>query len=462
MNKAPRLSIKMRITVWYAVLLVAICVFAFLVLAIVSERAADAYCRDTLLSAATVIIDELDIEEGELELDTDIDDVPGVYASLFEQDGELLYGRDRVLLPFAHDTIREAHTQEDNWYIYDILLDVVDRDSVWLRLYMSSNVNESVFRSVISSGAWIVLLLAALALGGGYRITAHAFRPVKEMSDLAASIADGNDLSRRIRFGGQSADELHTLAETLNDMLSRLEGAFVRESRFASDAAHELRTPLNAMRTQGEYALSCEDGEEKDEAIGRMLEKSEEMHALVDQLLMLARMDAGEIMLEDICDLEQMIACIAEDMEVVAQERGIRIETRMEPCVIKGNRAMLNRAVINLVDNAIRYGQEGGFVRISLQNETKNAVIAVEDNGCGIEEEAVGHVFERFWRADGARATNGTGIGLAIVQSSAHAHGGSASVSSEPGSGSRFVITLPQKKENIVSNKSDSSSSIHL
>ncbi|MBQ7784797.1 MAG: HAMP domain-containing protein [Clostridia bacterium] len=446
MSKGTKLSIKTRITVWYAVLLVAICTFAFVVLAVVSERAADTYCRDTLLSAATVIIDELDIEEGELELDTDIDEVPGVYASLFEQDGTLLYGRDRVRLPFAHEQIREANTQEDNWYIYDVLLDVVDRDSVWLRVYMSSNVNESVFRSVISSGAWIVLLLAALALGGGYWITAQAFRPVKEMSDLASSIAGGNDLSRRIRVGGRSADELHILAETLNAMLSRLEGAFVRESRFASDAAHELRTPLNALRTQGEYALSCEDSEEKDEAIGRMLEKSEEMQALVDQLLMIARMDAGEIALEDTCDLEQMLRCIADDMGLVAEERSIRIEVRTQPCVIRGNRAMLNRAVINLVDNAIRYGQDGGFVKISLQIEGESAVIAVEDNGCGIEEEALAHVFERFWRADSARAANGTGIGLSIVQSAVQAHGGSVTVSSDVGRGSRFVMTLPHQK----------------
>ena len=237
MSKTPKSSIKTRITLWYAALLLMICVAAICILMAVSEHAADEYCRETLVNATVVIIDELDVDEGRLELDTDIDEVPGVYASLYDLNGTLIYGRLRTELPFEDGMIREVKNEADSWYVLDTLLMIEGRENVWLRVYMSANVNENVLRQVAASGAWLLPLLGLMALLGGYLITVRAFRPVKEMSELAASIADGNDLTRRVGFGGRSADELHMLADTLNEMLSRLEAAFVRESRFASDAA---------------------------------------------------------------------------------------------------------------------------------------------------------------------------------------------------------------------------------
>lgn len=442
-KRAPRLSIKMRITLWYAALLVEICAFALFIVVAVAERAADKYCRETLMSATTVIIDELDIDDGRLEIDSDIDEVPGVYASLFDLKGGLIYGRQRVSEPFEDGQIRELHVDGYSWYIHDTLLSVEGLDDVWLRVHMSANVNENSLRSVISGGAWLLPLSALLALLGGYVITVRAFRPVGEMSALTASIAGGGDLSRRVGFGGSGADELHTLADTLNAMLGRLESAFQRESRFASDAAHELRTPLGAMRMQGEYALSRADVQEKDEAVGRMLEKAEEMQALVDHLLMIARMDAGEIDMSDTCDLAAMLEQIAEDMEMVAMERGTRIETQLEPCVTRGSRGMLSRIAINLLDNAIRYGRENGCVRLTLGRDGESAVIRVQDDGPGMSEAECAHAFERFWRSDASRSSSGTGIGLAIVQAAAHAHGGEASVQSGPDGGCTFTVTIP-------------------
>ena len=442
-NRAPRLSIKLRITLWYAALLVEICAFALFILVAVAERAADKYCRETLMSATTVIIDELDIDKGRLEVDSDIDEVPGVYASLFDLQGKLIYGRRRVSEPFVDGQVLELYEDGYSWYIQDSRLQIEGMEDVWLRVYMSANVNENSFRSVVSSGAWMLPLSALLALLGGYLITARAFRPVKEMSTLAASIAGGGDLSRRVGFGGSGADELHTLADTLNAMLGRLEGAFQRESRFASDAAHELRTPLGAMRMQGEYALSRENAQEKDEAVGRMLEKAEEMQALVDHLLMIARMDAGEIDMSEPCDLEAMLAQIAEDMNMVAMERGASIETKLAPCVTRGSRSMLSRIAVNLLDNAVRYGREGGLIRLTLENDGCNAVIRVQDDGPGMSEAEIEHAFERFWRADASRSSSGTGIGLAIVQAAAHAHGGEAAVQSEKGRGCTFTVKIP-------------------
>lgn len=443
-----KLSIKARITLWYAALLVAICVSAVLVLFGASRRAQTDYCRDTLQSAAVVILDEMEIEHGVIEIDSDIDDVPNVYAALFDLEGNLIYGRMRVQAPFEEGIVRAVSGGGHDWMILDTRIAVESYDPIWLRLHMSADLATGVAQRTLRLGVWMLPLLSLLALGGGYLLTQRALLPVKKMTQAAAAIAGGKDLAARSAISdyGEGGDELHALAHTLEEMLERLEASFEHERCFTGDAAHELRTPLNAMRTQGEYALSRDNLEEKDEAIAQMLDKNEEMRALVDQLLLIARLDAGRTPMEDQIDLAAMMEDIAMDMEPVAMERDIRIETDLQTVCLRGNRALLMRAVINLVDNAIRYGRKGGFVRMALMREKDDAVICVSDDGAGLDEASLAHVFERFWRADSARTTQGTGIGLTIVSAAAKAHGGSAQAQSTPSEGSSFIIRLPIKE----------------
>jgi len=442
-----RMSIKGRITLWYAALIVFICAAALFSLFAIASYAQDTHCRETLENATVIIMDEMEIEHGLMEIDSDIDDVPGVYAALFDIQGELIYGRKWAELPFEESAIRRAEEGSHSYMVRDTLLNVPDLEPIWLRLYMAADLPINTLQAVISYGLWLVPLLAAVALLGGYLITVGAFKPVGEMSRMAASIAGGGDLSGRVSVpdAAGSRDELQALAGTLDGMLERLQRAFERERQFTSDVAHELRTPLNAMQAQGEYALCCADMEEKDEAVARMLEKNEEMRQLVNQLLMIARLDAGQIEMEDSVALRPLIGGIAEELGMVAQEKGIRIETELKDAFVCGNRSMLSRMIINLVDNAIRYGREHGFVRIALAQEGEEAVISVQDDGCGMDEAALHHVFDRFWRADGARTTAGTGIGLSIVQAAVKAHGGEICVKSEKGKGSCFTIQIPCK-----------------
>ncbi|MBR4038728.1 MAG: HAMP domain-containing protein [Clostridia bacterium] len=446
--KGPgKLSIKARITLWYAALIVMICTVAIGFLFFVSRHAQDVYCRDTLQSAMVVILDEMEIEHGVLEIDADIDEIPNVYASLFAPDGSLIYGRRRVDAPFEREAVRTVSDGTHSWVILDEWVDLPDYEPVWVRLHVSADLSAGVSHAIWRVCLLMLPLLAAAALLGGYMITKGALSPVVQMTQTASAIAQGSDLSQRCMPAGYGADgdELHMLSDTLDAMLDRLEASFEREKRFTGDAAHELRTPLNAMRMQGEYALSRDSKEEKDEGIALMLEKNEEMRMLVDQLLMLARLEAGRMPMEDNVDLAAMIEGIAQDMEPVAQEKDMRILTVLQAAGVRGNRAMLMRAVINLVDNAIRYGREGGTVRIELENSGDGVCIRVTDDGEGLKPDALAHVFERFWRADGARTTQGTGIGLSIVQLAARAHGGSAQVHSEYGKGCMFTIRLPEK-----------------
>jgi len=442
MNK--RLSIKGRITLWYALLLIVICLCSLWILTATSQRTQLNHCSETLNSATVVLLDEMEVEHGYLEIDKDIDEVPNIYATLYEGDGTLLYGRMWVEAPFAEGEMRSVTSGSNSWYIRDTHISVPTHEDVWLRVHMSANELTGIREGITRSTLLFIPLLALVALAGGYFITSHAFKPVQHMNDVASAIAGGNDLSARIPLAGDSRDELHRLGETINAMLKRLERAFQREQQFTSDAAHELRTPLNAIITQGEYALSREETDEKDEAVAQMLETASDMNGLVNHLLMLSRLEAGQLEKKDEVQLEELLLQIAEDMRPLAEERGMTLCTALAPCAITLNRAMLTRAVINLMDNAVRYGNEDGHIDLTLETAEKEVRITVRDDGPGLTPEEQQRVFTRFWRADKSRATPGSGVGLSLVSSIAHAHGGSVQVESTPGEGCAFTICLPR------------------
>ncbi|MDO4741684.1 MAG: HAMP domain-containing protein, partial [Eubacteriales bacterium] len=199
-----KLSIKARITLWYALLLLVIAAAAVLSVSALSAYSLDRYYRDTLGSATTVILDEMDIEHGVIEIDSDVDEVPNVYASLCDQQGKLIYGRLRVDAPFEADSMRSVEGRGHRWYIQDTLISVPGHERIWLRVHMLADVSFGLLRLSV----YLVPLLALVALAGGYLITAQAFRPVRRMTEMADSIAGGNDLSRRIPAGG-AGDELH-------------------------------------------------------------------------------------------------------------------------------------------------------------------------------------------------------------------------------------------------------------
>ena len=441
---ARTLSIKSRITLWYALLLLTICLAALWLLMSAANRSVFRYCEDTLKNASIIIQDELEIEHGYLEIDEDIDDVPNVYAGLFDEAGSLIYGRRWVEAPFVEHEVRPVLDASNSWYVYDVRISVPEFDVAWLRLAMSANELSGVRQAMWHYGLLLLPLLAGLALLGGYLITARAFLPVQRISDVTSSIVNAQDLSARIAVDAHTdGDELHHLGHTINGMLSRLEHAFQREQQFTSDAAHELRTPLNAIITQGEYALSRAQADEKDEAVAQMLNTAGEMNAMVRQLLTLARLEAGQMEKNDVCDLSEMLANIAEDLEPMAAERGMRIASSLIPCTLLVNRAMLSRAVINLLDNAIRYGNPNGEIHLVMAQVSDDVRISVTNDGPGLTPEEMEQVFTRFWRSDASRATSGSGVGLSLVKSIAKAHGGSVSVNSIPGQSVCFTISLP-------------------
>lgn len=295
----------------------------------------------------------------------------------------------------------------------------------------------------------VLLVLVPFALGlaaaGGTLIARSALRPVDEMSQTARRIT-GEDLSERIALRG-TADEIDRLAETLNAMLVRLEGAFEHLRRFTADAAHELRTPLTILKGEIEVALRTErSASEYRHILASSLEEVERLIRLAEDLLLLARFSAEVVDRGKRVDLEALLVDVLDGGVRLAQGTGVTVRLdRVTPVAIPGDGSALRRALLNLVENAVKYTPAGGKVDLSLELGDGHVWVHVRDTGVGIGAADVERVFQPFVRLEPARTrdTEGAGLGLSIARSIVLAHGGRLSVESAPGAGSTFTIQLP-------------------
>lgn len=289
----------------------------------------------------------------------------------------------------------------------------------------------------------VILLIAAV---GGSLMMRAPLRPVVELTERAENI--GRDaLGARLPVI-RTGDELERLALSLNRMIGRLEDALAHNHRFSADASHELRTPLTIVRGElEEVALLPNLPADAVSAVGSALEEIERMSRIIQSLLAISRLDGGgETMKMAPLDLGELARSTVEQMHLLAEEKQIRMMTKIaRGVVVDGDAARLKQVVVNLLDNAIKYTPHGGRVTLHVSREGERAVLAVEDRGIGIPQESLPLVFERFYRTDKARSreSGGTGLGLSIVKSICVAHQGEVSVTSTEGAGSTFRVTLP-------------------
>src|ERR1700691_364074 len=321
---------------------------------------------------------------------------------------------------------------------------------------------------------WTVLLATfAIFPLVGYRIARHGIRPVEEMATTARHISSTN-LRERILPEGYPV-ELASLASTFNQMLDRLEESFERISRFSADIAHDLRTPVNNIRGEAEVALSrARSSDEYRDVIESCLEESVRLSALIGDLLFLARAESPLTHVRrERLDVGELLSGVREYYEASAADGGVSLTTTVpnEPVIAELDRTLLQRAVNNLVSNALAHTPPGGTVLLGTSLDRSNRDfsnsdrsnkdvsmirIDVSDTGLGIPPEALPRVFDRFFRVDSSRsqASGGTGLGLAIVQSIALLHGGNVEISSQPGQGTRVTLHVPAccaNDKNVVS-----------
>jgi signal transduction histidine kinase len=287
--------------------------------------------------------------------------------------------------------------------------------------------------------------LFVASLGVGWVVAGRVLAPIGRITSVARDI-QATDLSRRIQLPGPE-DELKQLADTFDAMLARLDAAFAAQRQFVADASHELRNPLAIIRTNVDVALTDPDAtpDELRQTIATVKRAGDRMTLLVDDLLALARRQQPTLEHEPV-DLGAAVAEASDDFVVPAETRDIVLDRAIAPgVVVTGDREALKRVVANLLDNAVRLAPACSRVRLATGSEGNRAWIAVADEGPGIAPEDQRHVFDRFWRADRARARadGGTGLGLAIVRQIVEGHGGEVRLHSKVGVGSSFVVWLP-------------------
>ncbi len=298
---------------------------------------------------------------------------------------------------------------------------------------------------------WLVAAgsaVLALGMAGGWWVASRAIRPIEDISATAVKIA-GGDLSQRIN-ASDTESELGRLAGVLNSTFARLEAAFANQVRFTADASHELRTPVSVILTQTQTALSRERAApEYRETLAACQRAAQRMRKLIESLLELARLDAGqEPMKQEPFDLSRVTRDCVELVRPLAAERGVQIQCELPQVDCTGDAERLGQVVTNLLSNAIHFNHEKGHVNIVTRTENGTAFLTVSDTGVGIPAEDLPHIFERFYRVDKSRSRiqGKTGLGLAICKAIVEAHSGSIEVSSQAGTGSKFELRLPTAK----------------
>ncbi len=292
------------------------------------------------------------------------------------------------------------------------------------------------------------LALLAVVTGGAWLILRRGLRPLEDMADTARSI-DAGDLSQRVAEDGHT--EVGQLGHALNSMLGELERAFAERDateeklrQFLADAAHELRTPLTSIRGFAElFRLDTDnDHVDRDVIVRRIEEESTRMKRLVDDLLLLARLDQTQPVETAPVDLAVLAADACSDAVAADRSRPVTLDAP-EPVVVTGVKDHLRQAIANLVTNAVRHTPAGTPLEVTARREGSDAVVEVRDHGAGLSDEALAHVFDRFWQADKARVGTGAGLGLSIVASITRRHGGDVVAANAPGGGARFTVRLP-------------------
>lgn len=439
-------KITVRITAWYAVFLIAISVVLMLALVYMNSNSVRYNAQSKLVEETVNLRDQIEIDGKSFLLDSELvyrmDDV---YISVYDDDGNFVMGERPLKIkdyPELQDRICQEveDFQAARWFVYDSQFEI-GKNTYWLRGIMPDNTDVAANISLYRYFLLLLPVIVILAVIGGWIITKRAFQPIREITRISEEIQDDADLSRRIPMG-DTQDEIYELSESINEMFDKLESDMEREKQFSSDVSHELRTPIAIIQAQSEYAMDNPDAAQA--AAATINKQAKRMSSLVSKLLMLSRSDSGRLNLdrEDV-DFSEVCTDIAEQQQMIVEDYDIVIETEIEDNVhIVADEGMLIRIILNLIDNAVKYGKNpGGTIKLSLRKEGKTAVCRVTDDGPGISEENQDKIFQRFYQVDGAREDGASsGLGLSMVASLTKAMGGTVKLYSQLGEGSTFEL----------------------
>jgi len=444
-----KLTIKLKITLWFTAFMIMLCAAVFVFIAFVSDSTATRDVRNNLTSLVDRNTREIDYDDGRLDIEDDfIAFQNGISCILFYEDGKKISGNAPYDAleeePFEDGRIRPVKIDDDTYLVYDRLITMKRHDAVWVRGVVSES-SGAISVSAVSSAALIALpLLIILAAVGGYLIARRSLRPIQKISETAEEIGSSGDLSKRIEMDS-NGDELNRLAGTFNRMFNRLETNFEAERHFTSDASHELRTPVTIILAQCEYAFENASGEQElYEAIGAIQKQGYRMTHLIESLLYFTRIEQHtESLSFETIDLSALVLSTCREQKEI-EEKNISLAEDVQPGIeMRADTALFARMLVNLIRNAYRYGRENGSIRVSLKEQNNGIALSVADDGIGISPEELPKIWNRFYRVDKSRSSSeglGLGLGLAMVKRIAELHNGKIHSESELGKGSTFII----------------------
>ncbi len=391
---------------------------------------------DTVTSRAAIISEAKGVVPDNFDYN-----VGGVYLSVYLSDGTLKNGSfpGPLELPIRKGIVSRAAIEGAQYYVYDFAITLEGRGDIYLRGIVAASYD--VWFIAMVSVAVLAGALAAAGIALNLLSVRRAVSPIEKMRREVNEITASKDLTKRISKV-DSDRELGELADDYNYMLESLEAMFQNHERFTSDVAHELRTPLTVILSESEYALTETDSmSEKNASLATISRQSRRLKAITDSLLEFTRFANKRSIALRPTDLSAVTAELLGDYPFT---RGICCKSDIaEGIVVSADVTLYERVLQNLLDNAVKYGREGGKVEVTLRREGERAVLTVSDDGVGMSEETKKHAFDRFYREERARSEkDGLGLGLCLVKEIVRLFGGEIAISSALGKGTSVAVTL--------------------
>lgn len=444
---------RWRITLWFSLALLLMCLL--MGIAVISlyrvkiENDVLDQLQLTVDQCAEIIGKEPEVQavlrgSGAKEIESSVFLQDSVFLTIYHEDqtracGLFLYGEDKEI-PLHDGQIRRLKAEGSRCCLYDRYIALED-GGLWVRGLAYSGTDTA----YLLSGLWDILLvfplILAAALLGGYWLAGRFLHPVSRISRTAENIRKSGDLTRRVKTK-DTGDELAALAENFNAMFDRLEKNFEAERQFTSNASHELRTPVTVILAQCEYALTnTVDHKELKEALQVVQRQGYRMSQLIETLLLLTRIEqnTGDYPMED-TNVSALTRDICQDAAMLPEQE-ITLETEIREGIwLKVNPRLYRTMLDNLLRNAYRYGREKGKIQVSLTEENGIVRLKVKDNGMGIEEKDLPHIWERFYRGGASRKKKGLGLGLSMAWQIVQYHRARITVESAAGKGTEFCV----------------------
>ena len=446
-----KMSIKLRLTLWFSGFMVLIAVLCLGLILFIGSRVTEDQAFQLLELDVRSDVGKLHFQDGALSIDQDLLYYEnGIYKLIYNRSGAVLGGQAPpgfdTSEPLENGVTRIGSGVNTGFLVCDLYIPSSWEEGVWLRGIsdypdMSGSMlqSTSIFLIVLP----FVIIMAAI---GGYCLIKRAMLPIEQVTEAAGSISEGRDLSRRIpRSYIYGDDEAGRLADAFDHMFERLERSFDTEKQFASDASHELRTPTAVIVAECDYLEKYGDElSDYKEGVAVIKRQADRMSVLIDRLLDITRLDFGtkKLALED-TDLSELVSLLCEEQDNGA--RGISISTDIAPGIHRPvDSYLFARVVNNLLENARKYGNENGHIWVKLKPSAyPKAILTIRDDGIGMNEDELSCIWRRFYQANPSRTGgSGLGLGLSMVKQIVELHGGSITAESRPGEGSTFTVII--------------------